>query len=195
MNRYPGTTQSLLRINPRVLADKNLEPMQKQQCKRPIVSKRCVQLRIVGKNEELRKMLNELPMPEILPPELPLPAAEAIRLNLPMQVVNQKVEVKACRLKPHNLTINLLRFPKAVQGAEDPTKFPGSGGLGAAQAKTLPTRPIGRTLTSAGWYDSSGQEESELIGLRCASSMYDGGMPRHRSCADSWNESESQTRY
>ena len=111
MNRYPGTTQNLLRINPRALADKNLEPMPKHQCKRPIVSKRCGQLRTVGKNRELRKKLKELLMQEILPPELPLPAVEAIRLNLPMQSVNQKVEVKACQLKPHNLMINLRRSP------------------------------------------------------------------------------------
>ena len=57
MNRCPGTTQNLLRINPRALADKNLEPMRKQQCKRLIVSKRFGQPRTVEKNRELRNKL------------------------------------------------------------------------------------------------------------------------------------------
>ena len=123
MNRYPGTTQNLPRISPQALAGQNLEPMQKQQCKRQIALKRCVRRRIVGKNRELRKKRKELQMQTFLPPELSLPAVEASRLNLPMQMVNQKTEVKACRLKPHYLTINLHRFPKEVRGAGDHTKF------------------------------------------------------------------------
>ena len=67
MNRCPDTTQNLLRINPRALADENLEPMQKQQCERQIVSKRCVQLRIVGNNRDLRKRRKEPQMQKFLP--------------------------------------------------------------------------------------------------------------------------------
>ena len=119
-NRYPGTTQNLLHINPRASADKNLEPMPRQQCKRPTVSKRCEPLRTVGKNNELQKKLKELLTPEILPPEVP-PAVEAIRPNLPMPAVNQRREVKARWPKPHNQTIEHHRFPKAVREAEDPT--------------------------------------------------------------------------
>ena len=84
MNRYPDTTQNLLRINPRVLADNNLEPMQKLQCKRPIVSKRCGPPRTVGKNRELRKKQRELLIQKCLPPELPPLAVEAVQPNLPM---------------------------------------------------------------------------------------------------------------
>ena len=123
MNRYPGTTQNLQRISPRASADKNLEPMQKQRCKRSIASRHCEQLRTVGKNRELRKKRKELQMQTFLPPGLLHPAVEASRLNLAMQVVNQRTEVKACRLKPHDLTINLHRLPKEVRGAGDQTKF------------------------------------------------------------------------
>ena len=149
MNRYPGTTQNLLRINPRVLADKNLEPMQKPQCKNPIALRHCGPPRTVGKNRELRKKQRELLIQKFLPPELPLLAVEAVQPNLPMLAVNQKVEVKARRLKPHDLMTNHLRFPKAVRGAGDPTKFRGSGEPGATPARTRSTRPIGRTSTSA----------------------------------------------
>ena len=194
MNRCPDTTQNLLRINPRALADENLEPMQKHQYKRQIVLKRCVQLRIVGKNKDLRKKRKEPQMQKFLPLGLPLLAVEASRLKLPLQMVNLEVEVKACRLKLHNPKINLLQFTKEVQGAGDQTKFQGSGNHGAAQARILPIRPIGRILISVGWCDSSEQEELELTGSRCASSMYDGGMPQLRSCAGSWNELESQMR-
>ena len=123
MNRYPGTTQNLLRINPRVLADKNLELMQQPQCKKPIALRRCGPPRTVGENRELRKKQRELLIRKVLPPELPLRAVEAVQPKLPIPAVDQKFEVKALRLKPHDLTINLLRFPKEVQGAGDQTKF------------------------------------------------------------------------
>ena len=84
MNRYPATTQNLPRTSPRASAGKNLEPMQKQQCKRPIVSKHCGQLRTVGKNRELRNKRKELQMQTFLPPGLLHPAVEASRLTLPM---------------------------------------------------------------------------------------------------------------
>ena len=150
MNRYPDTTQNLPRISPRASAGKNLEPMQKQQCKKPIVSRHCVPPRTVEKNRELRKKQRELLIQKILPPELPLLAVEAVQPNLPMLAVNQKSEVKALRLKPHDLTTNHLRFPKAVRGAGDPTKFLGSGEPGATPVRTQPIRPTGRTSTLAG---------------------------------------------
>ena len=149
----------------------------------------------MGKNRDSRKKRKELQMQKMPPLGLPLPAVEAIRLNLPLQMVNPEVEVKACRLKPHNLNINLLQFTKGAQGAGGQTKFQGSGDHGAAQARILPIRPIGRILISVGWCDSSEQEELELTGSRCASSMCDGGMSLLRSCAGSWNELESQMRY
>ena len=80
MNRYPGTTQNLQHISPRVSADKNLELMQKPQCKKPIVSRHCVLLRTVEKNRELRKKQRELLIQKILPPALPLLAVEALSL-------------------------------------------------------------------------------------------------------------------
>ena len=62
-------------------------------------------------------------MQKFLPLGLPLLAVEASRLKLPLQMVNLEVEVKACRLKPHNPNINLLQFPKEAQGAGGHTKF------------------------------------------------------------------------
>ena len=90
MSRYPGITQNLLRINPRMMADKNLELMQKPQYKKLIVLKHCGPPRTVGKNRELRKKQRELLIQKCLPPELPPLAVEAGQPNLPMQVVNQK---------------------------------------------------------------------------------------------------------
>ena len=194
MNRYPGTTQNLQHINPRVSADKNLELMQKPQCKKPIFSRHCLPPRTVEKNRELRKKQRELLIRKILPPELPLLAVEAVQPNLPIPAVNQKLEVKARRPKPHDLMTKHHWFPKAVRGAGDPTKFREPGEHGATPARTRPVRPTGRTSISAESYDSSELEEPELTGSRCASSMCDGGMPQLRSCADSWNESESQMR-
>ena len=121
MNRYPGTTQNLQHINPRVLVDKNLELMQKPQCKKPIVLRHCVPPRTVEKNSELRKKQKESRMQRTLLPMLPRPAVEAIQPNLPMPAVNQRREVKARWPKPHNQTIKHHRFPKAVREAEDPT--------------------------------------------------------------------------
>ena len=123
MNRYLATMQSQLHISPLALMEKNLEPKQKLKCRRRTALKHCGLPRTVERNSELRKKQRESRMQRTLLPMLPRLAVEAIRPNLPMPVANQKAEVEASRLMPHNLMINLRRFPKAVQGVEDPTKF------------------------------------------------------------------------
>ena len=150
MNRDPDITQNLQHINPRVLAGKNLELMQKPQCKKPIALRHCGPPRTVGKNRELRKKQRELLTLKFLPPELPLLAVEAVQPNLPTPAVNQKLEVEALRPKPHNPMTELLKFPRASREAGDPTRSQGSKGAGATPAKIQPIRPTGRTSTSVG---------------------------------------------
>ena len=189
-NRVLVMMQNQLHFSLPASTDENSELMQKKRCRKHTVSKHYVPPKTVARNGELQRKQRESLMQKMLHQELPHQAVEASRLNLPMPVVDRRREVKVQLPKPHKQMSMRHRFLPAVQGTEDPTKFPESKDLGATLDKILRTRPTGQTLTSAGWFDYSGLEELERIGSLCANSMCDGGMPQLRSCADSWNESE-----
>ena len=121
MNRDLAMMQSLLHISPLVLADENLEPMQKKRFKKRIVLKRYVPPKIEARSSELQKKRRELWMQKMRHQMPPRQAVEASRLNLPMPVVDQRREVKVRLPKPHNQTIEHHQSLPAARGAEDPT--------------------------------------------------------------------------